>query len=80
MLCDAAACSVAHGYEVAIASAGCKTEFVQSFLQRRVDADIFTDEFLNSTAFQARCARQCVSCSASSHRAMHSISHKTQAC
>lgn len=44
--------SVAHGFEVAIASAGCKTEFVKQFLSRRVDGDIFTDAFFNSTAFQ----------------------------
>ena len=44
--------SVANGYEVAIATAGCKTEFIKQFLQRRVDADIFTDAFFNTTAFQ----------------------------
>ena len=44
--------SVASGYEVAIASAGCKAEFLKSFLQRRIDADIFDDRFLNSTAVQ----------------------------
>ena len=44
--------SVAHGYEVAIATAGCHPEFVRSFLNRRVDADIFNAAFLNSSAVQ----------------------------
>ncbi len=30
---------MAHGYEIAIASAGCKAEFVKTFLQRRVAPD-----------------------------------------
>ena len=44
--------SVAHGYEVAIASAGCRADFLRSFLHRRVDADIFNEAFLNTTAVQ----------------------------
>jgi hypothetical protein len=43
---------VANGYAIAIASAGCKTEFVKTFLKRRIAPDVFTDAFLNSTAFQ----------------------------
>jgi hypothetical protein len=43
---------VANGYEVAIASAGCKKDFVKTFLQRRVAPDIFTDEFFTTPAFQ----------------------------
>jgi hypothetical protein len=31
--------SVANGYAVAIASAGCKTQFVKTFLQRRIAPD-----------------------------------------
>jgi hypothetical protein len=46
--------SLTQGYEIAIASAGCKSEYAKKFLQRRVDADVFTDAFLNSTAYQAR--------------------------
>jgi hypothetical protein len=45
---------VTHGYEIAIASAGCKEEYVRKFLHRRVDADVFDDAFYNTTAFQAR--------------------------
>ena len=44
--------SVANGYAVAIASAGCKTDFVKTFLQRRVAPDIFTDAFFATPAFQ----------------------------
>lgn len=43
---------VSHGYDVAVASAGCKTDFVKTFLQRRVAPDVFTDEFFASPAFQ----------------------------
>lgn len=43
---------VARGYEIAIASAGCKTEFAKVFLQRRVDGDVFTDAFFATPAFQ----------------------------
>lgn len=34
---------VAQGYDIAIASAGCKTDFVKSFLFRRVAPDVFND-------------------------------------
>ena len=43
---------VARGYEVAIASAGCKAAFVKTFLQHRVDPDIFNDAFFTTPAFQ----------------------------
>ena len=43
---------VARGYEVAIASAGCKAAFVKTFLQQRVDPDIFDDAFFTTPAFQ----------------------------
>ena len=43
---------VANGYDIAIATAGCRPDFVRSFLHRRVDADIFDAAFLNSSAMQ----------------------------
>ena len=43
---------VANGYDIAIATAGCRPDFVRSFLHRRVDADIFDAAFLNSSALQ----------------------------
>lgn len=44
--------SVELGYEIAIASASCSTDFLRKYLQNRVSPDVFTDEFLNSPAFQ----------------------------
>ena len=41
--------SVANGYDIAIASAGCKTDFVKSFLQRRVAPDGAEESFFHST-------------------------------
>ena len=41
-----------HGYEIAIATAGCRPDFVRSFLHRRIDADIFNESFLNTSALQ----------------------------
>ena len=43
---------VANGYDIGIATAGCRPDFVRSFLHRRVDADIFNEAFLNSSAMQ----------------------------
>jgi len=43
---------VARGYEVAIATAGCKPAFLKTFLQRRVEGDVFSDAFFASPAFQ----------------------------
>ena len=43
----------AKGYDIAIATAGCRTDFVKSYLARRVEPDIFTPALLSSPAFQA---------------------------
>ena len=43
----------ARGYEVAIATAGCRSDYVKSYLARRVEPDIFTPALLASPAFQA---------------------------
>ena len=43
----------ARGYEIAVATAGCRADFVKSYLSRRVEPDIFTPALLSSPAFQA---------------------------
>lgn len=43
----------AHGYDIAIATAGCRADFVKSYLARRVEPDIFTPALLGSAAFQS---------------------------
>lgn len=44
---------VARGYEIAVATAGCRADFVKSYLARRVEPDVFTPALLASPAFQA---------------------------
>jgi hypothetical protein len=44
---------VARGYEVGIATAGCRADFVKSYLNKRVDPDVFTLPLLASAAFQS---------------------------
>jgi hypothetical protein len=43
----------AHGFDIAIATAGCRADFVKSYLSRRVEPDIFTPALLGSAAFQS---------------------------
>jgi hypothetical protein len=44
---------VARGYEIGRATAGCRTDYVKSYLARRVDPDAWTPAVLNSAAFQS---------------------------
>ena len=44
---------VARGYEVGIATAGCRSDFVKRYLAKRVDPDVFTPQLLASAAFQS---------------------------
>ena len=44
---------VAHGYDVALATAGCRADFVRAYLAKRVDPDVWTPALLASPAFQA---------------------------
>jgi hypothetical protein len=44
---------VAKGYEIGIATAGCRADFVKRYLRTRVDPDVWTEALLNSSAFQS---------------------------
>jgi hypothetical protein len=44
---------VARGYEIGIATAGCRADYVKSYLSRRVDPDAWSPAILNSAAFQS---------------------------
>ena len=44
---------VAKGYDLGLATAGCRTEFVKNYLRTRVDPDAWTASLLASPAFQS---------------------------